>query len=55
MTEILSNLSIYRLTYLFHLTVLPILTTGLQSDSPLSSCSHTVWTTIVILSASQIE
>ena len=53
MTKILSSLSIYRLTYLFGPTALPIIpATGLQSDSPLSSHSHTVWTTIVISSAS---
>ena len=55
MTEILSSLSIYRPTYLFSPTALPIIpATGLQSDSPLSSCSHTVRTTIVTPSASHM-
>ena len=56
MTKILSSLSIYRPTYLFSPTALPIVpATGLQSDSPLSSCSHTVWTAIMTPSASQFR
>ena len=56
MTEILSSLSIYRPTYLFCPIALPIIpATGLQSDSPLSSHSHTVRTTIVTPSASQFR
>ena len=52
MIKILSSLSIYRLTYLFNLTVLPIIpTTSLQSDSSLPSCNYTVQTAIVISSA----
>ena len=53
MTEILSSLSIYRPTYLFGPTALPIVpATGLQSDSPFSSRSHTVRTAIMTPSAS---
>ena len=53
MTEILSNLSIYRLTYLFNLTALPIVpATSLQSNSLFSFHSHTVQTIIVTSSAS---
>ena len=54
-TEILSSLSIYRLTYLFSLTALLIIpATSLQSDSSLSSHSHTVQITIVTPSASHL-